>query len=202
MLYSPLEGSNFALNGLDIPGGKTSAYWKALWELGEQGIHSFGVSTPEPSPASGHPQTPYPAYYHLPGRCDCNSLAALPAHWFSPPLHCTSAVESTFFPPLPTGKSLSRNTCGLMLRNAAGSARIKSQLCGSPKLAGEEVLNSAWRPGCLLGSIQDAWPPPLALALLFLLRDNRVPLFSLRRGQYIICELPHLVILLLTTQHP
>ena len=57
------------------------------------------------------------------------------------------AVESTFSPPprlrpaSPTGKSLSRNTCGLMLRNAAGSAWIKPQMCGSPKLAGEEVLN-------------------------------------------------------------
>ena len=166
MLYSPLEGSNFALSGLDIPGGKTSACWKALWELGEQGIHSFGVSTPETSPASGHPQTPYPAHYRLPGRCDCSSLAALPAPWFSPAPHCTSAVESTFFsrPPL-AGKSLSRNTCGLMLRNAAGSAWIKPQMCGGPKLAGEEVLNSARRPGCLLGSIEDAWPPLLALLL-------------------------------------
>ena len=117
-------------------------------------MHSFWVSThtcPAASSSSDScvpnllPPPPGAVHFSLCPVCLAISLS-------TPALY--PAVQNTFFPP--TGKSISRNTCVLMLRNAAGSAWIKHQMWESQKLDCAKSVNSTWRPACLLCLTWDA----------------------------------------------
>lgn len=132
--YSLLQGSNFAVSGPDIPDGKTSGCWKALCELQEQGVHSFWVST-HTCPPANTPSDSRMAYHPSSSSGSaCLTLPGVPGHQSLHPCAGPPRFRTHFFPP--TGKSISRNTCVLMLRNAVGSAWIKHQMGESQKLGG------------------------------------------------------------------
>lgn len=156
----------------------------------KKGVHSFWVSTHTRPPANAssdscglrgagraQPVTSFPgsAFLNLWRVCLATSLSTSALYPLS--------SERIFFPQ--QGKSISRNTCVLIFRNAAGSAWIKYQMWESQKLDGAESLNSTWWPACLLHLNQDALLC-LLFSLLFLLCDKRVLLLrSLKQANIV-----------------
>lgn len=87
--------------------------------------------------------------------------------------------EQVFFPP--TGKSISRNTCVLMLRNAARFAWIKHQMCKAKVRVVQSLrIQHGGQPACC------AWIGMPSLVFSFCFSCSRT-----RGCQYSTCKLPH-----------
>lgn len=130
-MLTPHSRIKLALNSLDIPGGKTSACWKALWELGNKGSIPLRVSTHRALSCQRSSSDSLPGPRHrLPRGCDSiSSSSACPLASLTPTLYLPQLRVHFHHPTQPaasaTGKSLSRNTCGADVSECSWISRIK-----------------------------------------------------------------------------